>query len=125
MAARGRAREDRRPARRVYGPPGGRGCAPGLPVAGLGNIAGLPLVSTALREGKVGIVGPIVSTEGAIAAVLAVLAGERRWVGRAAMLGLSAGGIALATTAADSDDVSEVATAVERHRSVPVVALLA
>jgi drug/metabolite transporter (DMT)-like permease len=102
-----------------------RGSAAWLLIAGLGNILGLFLVYTALREGKVGIVGPIVSTEGAIAAVLAVLAGESLAVGSAAMLVLIAVGIALAATTADSDDVSEVATAVGRHRSVPVVALLA
>jgi len=102
-----------------------RGSAAWLLIAGLGNILGLFLVYTALREGKVGIVGPIVSTEGAIAAVLAVLAGESLAVGSAAMLVLIAVGIALAATTADSDDVAEVTTAVERHRSVTVVALLA
>jgi len=102
-----------------------RGSATWLLIAGLGNILGLFLVYTALREGKVGIVGPIVSTEGAIAAVLAVLAGESLAVGSAAMLVLIVIGIALAATTADSDDVSEVATVVARHRSVPVVALLA
>ena len=101
-----------------------RGSAAWLLIAGLGNILGLFLVYTALREGKVGIVGPIVSTEGAIAAVLAVLAGESLAVGSAAMLVLIAVGIALAATTVNSDDVSQV-TAAGRHRSVPVVALLA
>ena len=102
-----------------------RGSATWLLVAGLGNIVGLLLVYTALREGKVGIVGPIVSTEGAIAAVLAVLAGEHLAAGSAAMLGLIAVGIALAATTAESSDVSEVASAVDRARSVPVIALVA
>ena len=101
-----------------------RGSAAWLLTAGFGNILGLFLVYTALREGKVGIVGPIVSTEGAIAAVLAVLAGESLAVGSAAMLVLIAVGIALAATTVNSDDVSQV-TAAGRHRSVPVVALLA
>ena len=101
-----------------------RGSAAWLLTAGFGNILGLFLVYTALREGKVGIVGPIVSTEGAIAAVLAVLAGESLVVGSAAMLVLIAVGIALAATTVNSDDVSQV-TAAGRHRSVPVVALLA
>jgi drug/metabolite transporter (DMT)-like permease len=101
-----------------------RGSAAWLLIAGFGNILGLFLVYTALREGKVGIVGPIVSTEGAIAAVLAVLAGESLAVGSAAMLVLIAVGIALAATTVNSDDVSQV-TAAGRHRSVPVVALLA
>ena len=102
-----------------------RGSATWLLVAGLGNIVGLLLVYTALREGKVGIVGPIVSTEGAIAAVLAVLAGEHLAAGSAAMLALIAVGITLAATTAESSDVSEVASAVDRARSVPVIALLA
>ena len=102
-----------------------RGSATWLLVAGLGNIVGLLLVYTALREGKVGIVGPIVSTEGAIAAVLAVLAGEHLAAGSAAMLALIAVGITLAATAAESSDVSEVASAVDRARSVPMIALLA
>jgi drug/metabolite transporter (DMT)-like permease len=96
-----------------------------LLLAGVGNILGLLLAYTALREGKVGIVGPIISTEGAIAAVLAVLTGEDLAAGSAAMLVLIAVGIALATTTAESSDVSEVASAVDRARSVPVLALFA
>jgi len=102
-----------------------RGSAAWLLIAGIGNILGLFLVYTALREGKVGIVGPIVSTEGAIAAVLAVIAGEHLAAGSAAMLALIAVGIALAATTAESSEVSEVASAVDRARSVPVIALLA
>jgi drug/metabolite transporter (DMT)-like permease len=102
-----------------------RDSAAWLLLAGLGNVVGLLLVYTALREGKVGIVGPIVSTEGAIAAVLALLAGEHLAVGSAAMLAVIAVGIALAATTAESSEVSEVATAVDRARSVPVIALLA
>jgi drug/metabolite transporter (DMT)-like permease len=102
-----------------------RSSAAWLLLAGLGNILGLLLAYTALREGKVGIVGPIISTEGAIAAVLAVLAGEDLAAGSAAMLVLIAVGIALAATTAESSDVSEVASAVDRARSVPVLAFLA
>ena len=47
-----------------------------LAIAGLGNVAGLLLVYTALRIGKVGVVAPISSTEGAVAAMIAVVAGE-------------------------------------------------
>lgn len=46
-----------------------------LVVAGIANSAGLLLVYFALRRGKVGVVGPIVSTEGAIGATLAILLG--------------------------------------------------
>jgi drug/metabolite transporter (DMT)-like permease len=46
-----------------------------LVVAGIANSAGLLLVYMALQRGKVGVVGPIVSTEGAIGATLAVVLG--------------------------------------------------
>ena len=77
-------------------------------LAGIGNIVGLLFVYTALRTGKVGVVGPIVSTEGAIAAVLAVLAGEHLAAGSAAMLALIAVGIAIAATTAESSDIWRV-----------------
>jgi len=48
-----------------------------LAIAGLGNAAGLLLEYTAVRSGKVGVVAPIISTEGGVAAAIAVLAWER------------------------------------------------
>src|SRR6266508_1388130 len=45
-----------------------------LIVAGVGNCAGLLFLYAGLRIGKVGVVVPIASTEGAIAALIAVLA---------------------------------------------------
>jgi drug/metabolite transporter (DMT)-like permease len=59
-----------------------------LAVAGFGNITGLLLVYTGLRIGKVGVVGPISSSEGAVAAVIAVLAGETlgAWTGVALLV---------------------------------------
>jgi len=47
-----------------------------LAVAGATNTLGLLLEYTGLRLGRVGVVAPIASTEGAIAALIAVLAGE-------------------------------------------------
>jgi drug/metabolite transporter (DMT)-like permease len=47
-----------------------------MAVSGLGNVGGLALTAFALRIGKVGVVAPIVATEGAIAAVLAASLGE-------------------------------------------------
>lgn len=44
--------------------------------AGAGNVAGLLLTYRALRIGQVSLVAPLVSIEGAIAATIAVLAGE-------------------------------------------------
>jgi drug/metabolite transporter (DMT)-like permease len=68
-----------------------------LVVAGVGNVAGLFLAYSALRIGKVGLVAPIVSTEGAIAAVIAAAAGERIAGGVGLTLGVIAAGILLAT----------------------------
>ena len=65
-------------------------------VAGFGNVAGLLLEYSALRRGKVGIVTPVASTEGAIAALLAVAAGEALGVARAVVLAVVALGIVLA-----------------------------
>lgn len=65
-------------------------------VSGLANITGLLLEYTALRRGKVGIVTPVASTEGAIAALLAVAAGEALGLATAVLLALVTLGIVLA-----------------------------
>ena len=77
-----------------------------LAVAGCGNVAGLLLAYSALRLGKVGIVAPVVSTEGAIAAVIAVLAGEQISAGVGATLGVIALGILLAAATRTREDTS-------------------
>jgi drug/metabolite transporter (DMT)-like permease len=98
------------------------GSATWLLVAGAGNILGLLLTYSALRTGNVGIVAPIVSTEGAVAAILAVLGGEELGAGSAVVLALIALGIALAATSAESP----VETSAGRHpAAVPLLALLA
>ena len=48
----------------------------GAALSGFGNVVGLLLTYAAYRIGAVGIVSTIDSTEGAIAAVIRVLAGE-------------------------------------------------
>jgi drug/metabolite transporter (DMT)-like permease len=70
-------------------------------VSGAGNVVGLLLTYAALRIGKVGVVAPIVSTEGAIAAVIAVAMGEHLGAGAGSMLILIAVGIVLAGVARD------------------------
>jgi uncharacterized membrane protein len=70
-----------------------------LVVSGVGNVVGLLLVYGALRIGKVSIVSPITSTEGAIAAVLAVATGEAIGVASGVMLIVIAAGVALASIA--------------------------
>ena len=47
-----------------------------LSLAGIGNAAGLLLTYLALCSGKVGVVAPIVSAEGAIGALIAIAAGQ-------------------------------------------------
>lgn len=66
-------------------------------VAGAANVVGLLLAYDALRVGKVSIVAPITSTEGAIAALLAVVAGESLRLGSAFVLGAIAVGVVLAS----------------------------
>lgn len=67
-----------------------------LGVAGATNSGGLLLVYSALGRGKVGIVAPITSTEGAVAALIAVAAGESITPGAGVVLGVIALGIVLA-----------------------------
>jgi drug/metabolite transporter (DMT)-like permease len=92
-----------------------------LTIAGVANSGGLLFVYTALQRGKVGVVGPIVSTEGAIGAALAVLAGDEISGPALAILGLIAVGVTLAAferrTAATDEPGHDV--------SAPVTALLA
>ena len=47
-----------------------------LALAGTANVAGLALEYLALRVGKIGVVAPLCSTEGAIAAVIAAIFGQ-------------------------------------------------
>jgi drug/metabolite transporter (DMT)-like permease len=54
----------------------GPGSGAWLAISGIGNVGGLVLAYRALRVGQVAIVAPLISTEGAIAAVIAVIAGE-------------------------------------------------
>jgi len=83
------------------GLPGGLDARAGMwmAVSGIGDVAGLLLAYSALRAGKVGIVAPLVSTQGAIAAVIAVLAGEPLADGAAPLLAAIAIGVFLAATA--------------------------
>jgi drug/metabolite transporter (DMT)-like permease len=90
----------------VQGRPGGldRGAMTWLAIAGFGNIAGLLLVYTALRIGKVGVIAPISSTEGAVAAVIAVVAGETLGVWTAFALIIVAAGVVLAARPAEPEE---------------------
>ncbi len=76
-------------------------------VSGLGNAAGLLLEYTALRSGKVGIVTPLTSTEGALAALLAVAAGEALGLAPAGLLAIIALGVVLAGVAPEEQPVPD------------------
>jgi drug/metabolite transporter (DMT)-like permease len=67
-----------------------------LVLSGAGNVGGLLFAYKALRVGKVSIVAPITSTEGAIAAVIAVVTGETLGAGAGLMLVVIVVGVALA-----------------------------
>jgi drug/metabolite transporter (DMT)-like permease len=77
-----------------------------LLIAGGGNVAGLLLAYSALRIGMVGIVAPILSTEGALAALISLLAGESLGVEPALLLAVIVIGVALAAAAPDRARVS-------------------
>ncbi len=75
-----------------------------LAASGFGNVIGLLFAYSALRIGKVGLVAPITSTEGAVAAVITVIAGERLTPGTGATLVAIVIGVVLATVSpADID----------------------
>ena len=69
-----------------------------LVISGAGNIIGLLLAYTAFQRGQVAIVAPILSTEGAIAAVIAVLFGEQIGIAAAVVLTAVAAGVVLASS---------------------------
>ena len=77
-----------------------------LAVSGAGNVVGLLCAYSALRVGKVSLVGPITSTEGAVTAIIAVVAGEQLAPGAGVALAAIAVGVALAAVSrADDDEV--------------------
>jgi drug/metabolite transporter (DMT)-like permease len=87
-----------------------------LAVAGIGNVVGLLLAYAALREGKVGVVAPVVATQGAVAALLAVVAGESLGAGAGVTLAAIAIGVVLAGSAGEPNgEAAEGGPAGERE----------
>jgi drug/metabolite transporter (DMT)-like permease len=66
-----------------------------LVISGAGNVGGLVLAYKALRIGQVALVAPLVSTEGAIAATISLLAGESLAPGVGVALAIVAVGVCL------------------------------
>jgi drug/metabolite transporter (DMT)-like permease len=75
-------------------------------VAGSCYVAGLGLVYAALQIGKASIVAPVVATEGAIAAVIAVFLGDPIGLAAGAMLALIAVGVVLSSLDRGTTDVA-------------------
>lgn len=93
-----------------------------LVLAGAGNVAGLVCTYGGLRLGQVALVAPLVSTEGAIAAVIALLAGESLGADVVATLALLAVGVALASV---PDRAAHPDTQPEHHAAALAFAVAA
>jgi drug/metabolite transporter (DMT)-like permease len=76
-----------------------------LGLAGICYVIGLQLTYAALRIGKVSIVAPVVATEGAIAALIAVALGDRIGLVAALMLAVIVVGVVLSTLDPGRTDV--------------------
>lgn len=87
-----------------------------LVVAGAGNVAGILMAGLAFRVGKVGVIAPILATEGAIAAVIAAVLGESVAPIVAFLLLVIVGGIVLSAIAPDPEPL-------EHERPLVAVAL--
>src|SRR3954469_1597327 len=88
-----------------------------LLIAGVCYVIALQITYAALKVGKVSIVAPIVATEGATGAVIAVLLGASLSTGAALMLGVIVVGVVLSTLEPRKDvpagDFDVVADALE------------
>jgi drug/metabolite transporter (DMT)-like permease len=92
-------------------------------VAGVANVTGLLLAYTAYTIGAVGIVSTIASTEGAIAALISVLAGQQLAPGSGPLLALVAVGVVLAATGGGQE--VEEGVRIGRARSLRAAGLAA
>src|SRR5690242_2104798 len=98
----------------------GPGSAAWLAAAGVGNVVGLVLTYRALRIGQVALVAPLVSTEGAVAAVIALIAGEPLAAGVALTLAVIVAGVWMAS-APDRNRSADPAT----HPTAAIVLAMA
>ena len=74
-----------------------------LAISGAGNVFGLLLAYSAFQRGKVAVIAPILSTEGATAAVISVAFGEQIAIGAAVVLTAVAIGVVLASSGGDDE----------------------
>jgi drug/metabolite transporter (DMT)-like permease len=92
-------------------------------LAGAANAGGLLLAYTAYRIGTVGVVSTVASTEGAIAAVISVIAGQRLAPGSGPILALVVVGVVLAATGGGHE--IEEGVRIDRRRSLQAAGLAA
>jgi drug/metabolite transporter (DMT)-like permease len=90
-----------------------------LTASGVGGVIGLMLVYRGLRIGKIGVVLALASTEGAIAAVFAVIAGESLNVATTVVLGLIAIGVATVALASGGAAEPNASAAAEPGAAEP------
>lgn len=91
----------------ILAPPGPSNAVDYLPwllVGGGANILGLLLNYSALTRGKVSIVAPIAATEGAIAATIAIIAGEPVTIALVVALSIVAIGVVLTAWGPEGDE---------------------
>jgi drug/metabolite transporter (DMT)-like permease len=92
-----------------------------LALSGAGNVGGLMLAYAAMRIGLVALVAPVVSTEGAIAATIAIVAGETV----SAAVGVTLAVIALGICLSARPSARSVGAARRTHLKAVVLAFLA
>ena len=97
------------------GPDLDAGAVVGLVVIGLAYSVGLLLAYLALSVGRVSIVAPITSTEGAMTAVISVALGDPIGAPRAIILAVIAMGIVLAAFERSADPAPEAASGSRTH----------
>lgn len=78
-----------------------------LTLTAVGNTTGLLFSYSSLRHGKVGVSAPIVSAQGAAAAVIAVFAGERIGPAAAITLGVIVLGVVLSSAARTQEEETD------------------
>lgn len=78
-----------------------------LGISGAGNVVGLLLAYTAFKAGKVAVIAPIISTEGAMGAVISIALGEQVGIAAAIVLTAIAIGVILASSGRDEPVVAE------------------
>jgi drug/metabolite transporter (DMT)-like permease len=93
-------------------------------VIGATNVIGLRIEYRALRRGKIGVVVPIVSTDGAIAAVIAVLVGLRLAADTAVLLAVVSLGVMLAAASPDPPDAVDATPGLRSSALALIAALL-